>query len=55
MAKAIKVLEMKQVNLLWCDARQVAWGFYQNLNFNVKGDVYEVPLRGPHKLMYIKL
>lgn len=52
---AIKVLQEKEVKLLWCDARLVATGFYEKQNFKVKGEVYEVPKIGPHKLMYKEL
>lgn len=52
---AIKELQAKGVKLLWCDARLIATGFYEKLNFKIKGQVYEVPKIGPHKLMYIEL
>ena len=50
-----KELRRKNVKLLWCDARLTATGFYEKLGFNVKGEVYEVPNIGPHKLMFIEL
>lgn len=53
--KAIEELKNKNVKLLWCDARLKATGFYEKLNFKVLGDIYEVPLIGPHKLMYLEL
>ena len=48
-------LKRKKVELLWCDARLTATGFYEKLGFKVKGKVYEVPNIGPHKLMFIEL
>ncbi len=52
---AIQELKNKNVKLLWCDARLIATGFYENFGFQVKGEIYEVPLIGPHKLMYIEI
>lgn len=49
---AITELAKRRVELLWCDARIKACGFYENLDFKIKGEIYEVPEIGPHKLMY---
>ena len=49
---AIEELKNRKVDLLWCDARKVALGFYEKMGFNVIGDFYEIPIIGPHKLMY---
>ncbi len=53
--EAIKVLHRQGTEILWCHAREVALGFYAKLGFKVKGDFYEVPKIGPHKLMYYEL
>ena len=53
--RAIDELRKRDVKLIWCDARLIATGFYEKLGFKVKGDVYEVPNIGPHKLMYKEL
>ena len=53
--KGIEELKQRNVKLLWCDARLIATGFYEKLNFKIKGQVYQVPKIGPHKLMYIVL
>ncbi len=53
--KAMGMLKEKGIEVLWCDARLKASGFYKNLGFKTKGDVYQVPEIGPHYLMYIKL
>jgi len=52
---AIEKLKNEEVDLLWCDARKVALGFYEKMGFNVIGDYYEVRNIGPHKLMYYRL
>lgn len=51
----IEELKKRGVKLLWCDARLIATGFYERMNFKVLGDIYEVPIIGPHKLMYKEL
>jgi len=50
--KAIEELKNRGVKLVWCDARLRATGFYEKINFKVLGDIYEVPVIGPHKLMF---
>lgn len=39
-------------SIVWADARHVALGFYARLNWDVIGPTYEVPLRGPHRLVW---
>lgn len=46
-----RVGEMQQ-DVLWCDARAVALGFYDRLGFKTIDEWYDVPIIGPHKLMY---
>lgn len=50
---AFDCLNESGADLLWCDARLIATGFYDKLGMKTKGDVYDVPKIGPHKLMYI--
>jgi predicted GNAT family N-acyltransferase len=50
-----KLKQMNNVEILWCDARLKATGFYEKLGFKTLGDVYHVPNIGQHKLMYIEL
>lgn len=52
---SIEKLKKMNIDLLWCDARLEATGFYERLGFKMKGEIYNVPEIGPHKLMYIKL
>jgi GNAT superfamily N-acetyltransferase len=44
-----------KVNYLWCNARKSAVQFYLNLGFEIISPEFEVPVIGPHYLMYIKL
>ena len=38
-------------DVLWCNARSSAVGFYQKLVFESIGDEFEIPTIGPHYLM----
>ncbi len=52
---AITELKERGIEVLWCDARINATGFYSNLEFSMLDEVYDVPLIGPHKFMWIEL
>ncbi|MFT4678441.1 MAG: putative GNAT family N-acyltransferase [Litorivivens sp.] len=52
---SINLLREQGNDVLWCDAREVALGFYEKLGFKVLSDWYEVPEIGPHKLMAYEL
>ncbi len=36
---------------VWCDAREKAVAFYEKCGWQVKSDVYQIPIIGPHYLM----
>ncbi len=44
-----------KADYLWCNARRVAYDFYQNLAFEFLSEEFEIPGIGPHKVMYLKL
>ncbi len=50
--KACEILKQKGVEVLWCDAREAAIGFYTALGFQLLDETYEVPCIGPHKFMW---
>lgn len=50
--KALELIASKGYDVLWCDARKVALGFYENLGFDRIDEWYEVRNIGPHQLMY---
>ncbi|MCB0401013.1 MAG: GNAT family N-acetyltransferase [Flavobacteriales bacterium] len=52
---ALDKLKNEGIDLLWCDARKIALGFYEKMGFEVTGDFYEVRNIGPHKLMYYRI
>jgi len=49
---AFQILKEKGQDLLWCDARIIATGFYEKLGFKKLGDTYSIPIIGLHYLMY---
>ena len=49
---AFQILKEKDQDLLWCDARIIATGFYEKLGFEKLGDRYSIPIIGFHYLMY---
>jgi len=52
---ALALLHSMNIEVLWCDARIHATGFYLALGFNRMDDVYMIPLIGPHQFMWIEL
>ena len=46
-----KLLDLNQ-EIIWCDARLVAIGFYEKIGFTKQGEMYEIPLIGYHYLMW---
>jgi len=60
--KAVNILKEEEVKVIWCDARDVAWGFYKRCGFEfgmdeegVECDAYTVPNIGLHKMMFRRL
>lgn len=49
---AEEFLRSKKVDLLWFNARQVAYPFYTSLGYEFFGEEFEMTLIGPHKVMY---
>jgi predicted GNAT family N-acyltransferase len=50
--KSFELLKEKGVEVLWCDARKIAVGFYKSLGFSMLPEEYEVPKIGPHYFMW---
>ncbi|MDZ4750072.1 MAG: GNAT family N-acetyltransferase [Flavobacteriales bacterium] len=53
--RGIEILKDKACDVLWCDARVVAVGFYEKIGFQLIDEIYDVPIIGPHKFMYFQL
>jgi len=51
----IELAREKPVELLWCNARTTAAGFYLKLGFEIVGDQFEIPDVGPHFRMALKI
>ena len=49
------VIKNNQCTLLWCNAREKALGFYEKLGFAAKGEFFNIPQIGKHKLMWTKI
>ena len=45
----------RDIDLIWCNAREVAYGFYKNLGFLSKGESFLIPEIGIHRVMYVDL
>lgn len=52
---AFSIVKQNFCNILWCNAREKATGFYQTVGFEKIGDEFEIPEIGPHFLMFKKL
>ncbi len=50
--KAEQLLIEKQCHLLWFNARESAFPFYEKNGYTAIGDLFDIPTIGPHKVMY---
>ncbi len=46
---------LAKMEILWFNARRVAVGFYERLGFERLGEEFEIPVVGPHFLMWKRL
>jgi predicted GNAT family N-acyltransferase len=53
--QALHLLTTMNADVLWCDARLGAVGFYEKAGFSYLPQVYDVPRIGPHRFMWIHL
>lgn len=51
---ALDLISAKGYDVLWCDARKVALGFYERMGFDRIDEWYEVRNIGPHQLMFYR-
>ena len=51
----IVYLRGQKANYVWCNARKRALPFYLNMGFEVISAEFEVPVIGPHYVMYAKI
>lgn len=50
-ARAAEEVRTMGRKVLWCDAREVAFGFYTKMGFVFLNDTYDIPDIGPHRTM----
>ncbi|MBZ9785961.1 GNAT family N-acetyltransferase [Psychroflexus sp. CAK57W] len=48
-------LRSRNVEVIWCNAREIAVNFYKKLDFEVISDEFHIPDVGPHYVMYKRL
>ncbi|MFZ1688729.1 MAG: GNAT family N-acetyltransferase [Flavobacteriales bacterium] len=48
-------LKSKRADILWCQARESAEGFYAKLGFAIKGEPFTLEGIGVHYIMYLSL
>jgi len=48
-------LTARSAQLVWCDARKAAVGFYERIGFTVVTEEYDLRPVGPHRGMLIEL
>jgi GNAT superfamily N-acetyltransferase len=46
------ILRLRGCKLLWFNARESAFVFYEKNGFVALGDIFDIPTNGPHKVMY---
>ena len=52
---AVVYMRGQKVNYVWCNARKKAVPFYKNLGFETISDEFDVPVIGPHYVLYLKI
>jgi len=50
--KGIQEIRRRGSDLLWCNAREVAFPFYEKLGLEFQGPLFDLPTLGPHKIMF---
>lgn len=53
--KAFDILKEKEVQILWCNAREVAFSFYLKLGFIKQGNMFDMPKIGKHYCLFKKI
>jgi predicted GNAT family N-acyltransferase len=51
----IVYLRGQKANYIWCNARKKAAKFYTGIGFEIISPEFEVPVIGPHYVMYLKI
>jgi len=48
---ALPVIKRNQCDLLWCNARTTAMGFYESIGFSTESEEFSIDGVGPHRRM----
>lgn len=48
----MQLLRERECDLLWANAREEAFPFYEKMNFYFHGEMFDIPTVGPHKVIY---
>ena len=51
----LESLRQTNCDLVWCNAREIAFPFYEKLGFSYLGPLFDIKDIGPHKVMYKRL
>ncbi len=51
----LSILKEKGAQLVWCNARETAFVFYEKAGFETLGAMFELPGIGPHKVLWRKV
>lgn len=46
------ILKVMNCNLIWFNAREIAFPFYEKNNYTLIGEMFDIPGIGAHKVMY---
>jgi predicted GNAT family N-acyltransferase len=52
---AFPLIKKNSVNLVWCNARSSATGFYHKVGFELVGEEFDIAGVGPHYMMFINI
>ena len=55
LAAAVEAVRDAGAPLLWCEAREAAQGFYEKHGFVGCGELFPIPVAGPHRHMRLQL
>ena len=50
--EGISILKHKHAKRVWCNARESAFGFYEQKGFKTLGEMFDLPGIGPHKVLW---
>jgi GNAT superfamily N-acetyltransferase len=53
--KAEELLKERGIDLIWCNARVVALGFYKKLGYETIGEEFDIPQIGGHFVMFKRI